>query len=521
MRARFCFVLTLAVALPLCPAQAPAKAPPELTLTLYREAKADLRSVPAPVEPQDLLAIATAEAIHHSKLADADFAQAFRDALALPAPAPDAADDPTARWNEYTKRFVEEEAIVRLSQAGPAAWSVAHNLARQADVPRGQLYTELIAAANNWARAKAGAHQPLEQGLLARTFGGIGYIPKVLHHPPTSTPPYNVLELAQECYQADGTFPYLGVMIALEDYHAAETDQRPLVLLAYQAASQETHPRGLYQTLGIFMMGHRLYPALDPQLESALIAELGNLQKAVAAPENSRWKTDLLANGNALLALLTKLDSARGADLSAQYSMFSLPAKDLRAPLRKFSDLTANQRRQNADPAAALSSDEHLPALSDAQKEAKFRALLSLAIHLAINNPAPAATAASDALDLLTPQLLQRYLRRVALLAMRMKVNLHEPGKAETLTAKCLDAAESIADAKETAFDNAGAAQQFHLADDFTGDGAPEVDMWAYASQVDVHLALARAQQTSAGYFKPLFLERIAVGQEMLHPWWK
>ncbi len=55
---------------------------------------------------------------------------------------------------------------------------------------------------------------------------------------------------------------------------------------------------------------------------------------------------------------------------------------------------------------------------------------------------------------------------------------------------------------------------------DFDGGGAPEVRVFAYAALLDPVLAEQRAEQTGATDFKPLFLIRVAVGEEMKKPWW-
>lgn len=510
-----------------CWAQAPPKSkpkrhPPEITVTLYREAKAALAGVPAPLEPIDLMTIAEAESIRHPKQARIDLAQAFRDAVALSAPQDDSdADDAQSKWYAAIKRGVELEVTVRLTKGPAADFTVAHALVRQADVPRAQLYTELIGSAGSQAMEKAGRGFPAEQGLLARTFGGIGYTPKTFkrNHLPSATPGYSVLELAQECYQADGSFPFLGVLIALNTYQTPGVDQRPLVLLAYTRAAQVTTPRLLNSATSALMKGHQLYPDLDPQMETAAAGMLAHVQAAL--PTSGDWTGELEAAGNRLLALIAQVDESRAEELRAQYADFALTPKQLFGSPRPLRSFTARRRQANVDPATALASAENMPTISGQEKEAKFRQLVNLANMLARQNPKPAAGAAAQALDLMNSARLSANMRRVALLALRTKKYLHDPINAENLIRKCLDAAEKKAIAAQQAFDNAGPAQQRSLAQDFEGNGAPEVDLWAYAAQIDLNLAMARAQQTSADYFKPLFLERVAVGQEMLHPWWQ
>ncbi|MGH9465983.1 MAG: hypothetical protein ACRD1Y_01385 [Terriglobales bacterium] len=504
---------------------------PDPIAVLYDQAKAALADVPAEAQPYDLLQIAMDEDIRHRSAAIADSQRAFRLALAL-AP-PQDSSDAVGNWHKSIKTYVELEAVVMLTRDGEAGFEAAHQLARQADVPRDRLYTELIGAAEDTAMQNAGRVFPQDQGLLARTYGGIGYKPTRLKTPPTATPNYSVLELAHECQQGDGTFPFLGVGIALGSYRGSGQDMRPLVQLAYQAASGATTPLALHSAVFIFSAGHKFYPALDQQMESAAAEWLRHAQDAIqnapatpSSPSAARQQYDAevaretKADGNHVLELVKQIDADRGAALASQFSIFSTPARALMGPGIPIRSLTAGQRQQNADPQAALDHINQQPGSGDQNQAAKFKALVNLAIALAEKNPAPAAKAASEALDMMTDTMLADNMDRVALLALRMSQDMQQQAQAEALIQRCLDAAEKKAMDVEQTFDNASPTDQQNDAGDFEGPGAPEIRVFAYASQVDFDLAVQRASATSATDFKPMFLLRTAVGQEMLHPWW-
>ncbi|HWG37199.1 MAG TPA: hypothetical protein VN690_05730 [Terriglobales bacterium] len=162
-----------------------------------------------------------------------------------------------------------------------------------------------------------------------------------------------------------------------------------------------------------------------------------------------------------------------------------------------------------------------MPADADPQKQAKFKAAMNLAISLAEKNPAPAAQAADIAPHLMTDDLLAANYERVALLAARMGVNLHQNAEADDLLKRCLDLAEANARKAEEAYDGASPDDWGRLAGDFQGIGSPEVETFTFAAMADPTLAETRAEQTSAAYFKPMFLLRVALGQELQKPWWK
>lgn len=522
--------LAVAIALlaPLLAAQSPqpaTAAAPDPLLTLYQTAKAAMGNVPAIVAPADWAAIGMQESIRYPETARDDLARAFRLALALPAARRDRTGE--ERFRYAMKYNIELEAVVALSH-DPKGFALAHELARAADVPRYRLYTELIGAAENLALQKAGRRFPPEQGLLAYMNGGIGY-PLVAVQPPRGVAPaYDVLALARECQQLDGSYPFLGILIALNSYHNDDVDQRPLLLLSYNAAADETDPIALDSATGVLMAGHKLYPDLDPQLESAATEMLQHLQEGAqhvpatgSAARDARaagLASEEVAAGARVLDLLDQIDHNRAQELRMQFSLFSNPPHPR---IVRISDLTAQQRSDNAGPETALSRIASMPTLSEPQKQAKFKAAMNLAISLARKNPRPAAVAADQALNLMDDALLAANYERVALLAARMHNDLHENAQAEALMQRCLDLAEASARSAEEAFDNAGADERGKLAADFQGPGAPEIETFTFASLMDPELALRRAAQTSAAYFKPLFLLRVALGEEMQHPWWE
>ncbi|MGN6593424.1 MAG: hypothetical protein ACTHJX_11055 [Terriglobales bacterium] len=504
------WVVLLAVSAGMATAQT--AAPPDPVVAIFQSARSSLADVPDAARPLDRLAIAQAEDIRHSDMALDDYAQAFREAVALPRPA-----DPsslTARWVEGEKQRVERAVMQALTQVhGTEDFTLAHQLARLADIRRGPLYDLLISSAAEQAGNNGGPRRVSEEPLLFQIYGVQAVHPRPQLRPTDLQPPYDVEALVQECRQADGSFPYLGVVTALDAYRVGGVAPLPLLHLALDAAAAETNLVDMNAALALLSRTHYFVPALDGPNESAAVAMFTRLA-AMHLSGLDEVNRGLI--GSRVLGLIRRLDPDRAQELAAQYPALSVAPTLARRPAPR---MPAGAATDNSDPGAALDAAEALPAATDVQRRQKLQALLQAANTLAALHPAQARQAAGEAMDLLSDSLLRADLRPAELLALRLATDMHDPAAAHALILRCLDQAEAMALASEQRYDASGHDSRLAQAAAIAGDNEL-ADAFAYAARIDFPLALQRAQQTSAAYLKPLFLERVAVGREMLHPWW-
>jgi hypothetical protein len=314
--------------------------------------------------------------------------------------------------------------------------------------------------------------------------------------------------ISRECLTAGGGYPYLGVEEASERLQMPEADQLAWMREAIATAGDETSSLGIHSAAFLLSKVHEKYPQLDSLIETAAIADLHALAADVPASPSVGARAELdresRADGKELLILIGKIDPDDSSRLNLEYSQFAAPPQYAG---RSFKQMLAPQRQANADPAAALADAERTP-----EEDARFRALVNIAVELAAKNPQPAATAAADALNLLNPQRLTKNLLQVAKLAQRMDADLGEHRQAVVLITRCLDESERQADALQEQSRDVGPADLSKFYDQFLGfpTNGDLVEVFGFAAEISPSLALRRAQQTRSDLLKPLFLMRAA-----------
>src|SRR6185437_6790005 len=226
----------------------------------------------------------------------ADFASAFR--LALAVPLPQSADDSAGQARLLLKQSIELEATGAFGRRGEQ--DEALTLVRQADVAKGALYDELILLAD---RPQAGIWQRLARGGVISA----DQAPDPANDPAKGGPESKAEEqqaaldrvfgLVQECKRADGTYPYRGVANVLRRPGFNGLERLSLVRDGYQWAANETDPTQIAAAAMFLQAGHQVEPALDGTLEPTLLTLLRRVaQEQSAQMAMSQAQTQAITN---------------------------------------------------------------------------------------------------------------------------------------------------------------------------------------------------------------------------------
>lgn len=507
---------------------------------LFRQARQAIAEVPTLVAPRAMADLARDEARELPDQSLADFDAAFR--LALAVPLPQGAEDPAGQARLLLKQNIELEAIGEFGRRGEQ--DEALTLVRQADVAKGALYDELILLAD---RPQAGFWRAVARG------GVIGDDPaKASASVPESKAEEQqaaldrVFALVQECKRADGTYPYRGVASVLRRPGFDGLERLSLVRDGYQWAANETDATQIAAAAMFLQAGHQVEPALDGTLEPTLLT----LLRRVAEDQSTTATGAARNNGNRLMALLQQVDAgeaqrlalelpgvgaqalARAQQQSAQMAISQAQSQAITNQIQ--SALQAQgvrggrggQIRMNVTTQNAAGGTVSMPMTinmtpapanseaGDSSGAQQFLALLAQAESLQRKDAAQALGNANQANDLLDDATLANELLPATRLAM-LYGQLGANAAAARVLARCLSAADSAAQAVDTNFEAADAAQQAQIAESLDSAQSTVLEVYSLAARLDFGATAVRAAAASFVLLKPLVLARVALVGEV------
>src|SRR6185437_666712 len=445
----------------------------------------------------------------------ADFASAFR--LALAVPLPQSADDSAGQARLLLKQSIELEATGAFGRRGEQ--DEALTLVRQADVAKGALYDELILLAD---RPQAGIWQRLARGGVISA----DQAPDPANDPAKGGPESKAEEqqaaldrvfgLVQECKRADGTYPYRGVANVLRRPGFNGLERLSLVRDGYQWAANETDPTQIAAAAMFLQAGHQVEPALDGTLEPTLLT----LLRRVAQDQSTTATSAARNNGNRLMALLQQVDAGQAQRLvlelpgvgaqalanaqqqSAQMAMSQAQSQAITNPIQAALQAQGvgggrgGQMRVNVTTQDAAGGTVSMPMTinmtpapptSEAGESSgaqQFLALLAQAESLQRKDAAQALGEANQADDLLDDATLAYELLPATRLAM-LYGQLGANDAAARVLARCLSAADSAALAVDTNFDAANATQQAQTAESLDAAQGTVLEVYSLAARLD------------------------------------
>ena len=266
---------------------------------LLAEARSSAGTLTGLAQAQAYLAIASAESLviglpdqftldptpdqrHLAAMAAADAVAAFRAAASAQADG-DGAAAPVSFSGQTKRDAIEENAIMIAGEESPRD-------------QRAQLLREIIAGAGRTDPPRASIYS----AILQYWYG----------NPPSGAPA--AADLIRQCAQADGSFPYFGLVAALRSSARnpiAPGERNALVQMAYHSAASEATNAPAYGWAAMALGElHTLAPGLDPQLADTLAAMLNR-------PDALRllhFQTE-----EQLFNLLQRVDPARAQQITA------------------------------------------------------------------------------------------------------------------------------------------------------------------------------------------------------------
>src|SRR6185437_14700400 len=470
-------------------------ADPGAPAELFRQAREAIAELPPVVAPRAMADLARDEARQLPEQSLADFASAFR--LALAVPLPQGADDSAGQARLLLKQNIELEATGEFGRRGEQ--DEALTLVRQADVAKGALYDELILLAD---RPQAGLWQRVARGGVIREAPATDRATDRANDPAKASASVpeskaeeqqaaldRVFALVQECKRADGTYPYRGVASVLRRPGFDGLERLSLVRDGYQWAANETDPTQIAAAAMFLQAGHQVEPALDGTLEPTLLT----LLRRVAQEQSTTATSAARNNGNRLMALLQQVDAGQAQRLalelpgvgaqalaqqqSAQMAMSQAQTQaitnQIQAALQaqgvgggRGGQIRINMTTQDASGATVsmpltINMTPAMPTSEAGESSGaqQFLALLAQAESLQRKDAAQALGDANQADDLLDDATLAYELLPATRLAM-LYGQLGANDAAARVLARCLSAADSAALAVDTNFDAANATQQ-------------------------------------------------------------
>lgn len=324
-----------------------------------------------------------------------------------------------------------------------------------------------------------------------------------------ASPLFSPVALAVECEQADGSFPYQGVMavtrihgviggpngeVVLTGADPGQTKQ--LMEMAFEAITGDRDPAGLREAIAFLQQTTPRTPSSD-RGRVAAIDYSPYLADWISAAQTLLRNHPVAANPFAmgLLADLQNIDSQAAAGLGAAPTPELLPARQPVNPAKN--PLSPQSIRQDpADALAAAQNQTGQQQLNTYIFIASFAAATDPAIAVQALNAASAVSAADSTSPNTQTSLALAYFR------------LGMADQAEALVAKILDRAAQDAQSAQDRYDQLSLDQRIRTR--FTATFGPSASEFRGAAQIDFPAAAAAAQALQASEVRPLALAAVA-----------